>query len=578
MSTPPTQRLHLPTGIRGYRRTWLRPNVVAGLTVWAVLIPESLAYATIAGVSPVIGLYAAVPSLVIYALLGSSRLLVVAPMSASAALSASIAATYAAGDDADYLRVTVTLALVTGLIGVTAGLLRLGFLSAFISEPVLRGFIIGLALTILVGQVPALVGVEKPDAGFFERIWVLVRDLPDIHLLTATIGIGGLAVILVLRRLLPIIPASLVVVALGIAASAAFDLADRGVGVVGTIASGLPSIGLPDSGWSDYTELVAPAAGVLLVAYVEGLAAAKAYAARNGDVIDPSREIAAVGAANIGSGLVGAMVVSGSLSKTAVNAAAGARSQLSTMIVSGLTILTLLFLTGLFEQLPHAILAAVVIAAVVDLIEVRSLRQLYGVWSRRVGAIYSRAARADFIAAVGALLGVLVFDVLPGLIIGVCLSLVLLLYRTSRPHVARLVPLGDAGGHWVDHERHPDLPPADNGDVVVARVEGPLFFGNADEVERHLLRAADGARALVLDAETVSSIDVSASAMLEQVERDLTARGVLFLMAAGIGQVRDIVEAAGYGEALARHHRDVSSAVAAARAELAAQPPDPGVL
>jgi sulfate permease, SulP family len=424
--------------LSGYRRAWLRGDVVAGLTVWAVLIPESLAYAGIAGVTPVVGLYAAVPALVLYAALGSSRHLVVGPMSATAALSASIVAGVAAPGSADYLAQTVGLALVVGVLGFLAGFCRLGFLSAFISEPVLKGFIVGLALTIIVGQVPDLIGVDKPSGSFFEKFWGILTELTELHWPTLLVGVLALAAILLLRRLVPRVPGSLAVVLLSIAAVYVFSLDQYGITIVGDIKSGLPAFGLPGLGLQDYLNLVGPAVGVLLIGFAEGLGAAKTYAAQHGYDIDANRELLGLGGANVGSGLLSGMVVNGSLSKTAVNGSAGAKSQVSGLLVAGLTVLTLLFLTGLFEKLPNTVLAAVVIAAVIDLVDFGSLRRLWGIYTGPLGQIYRFAARVDFIAAAAAMLGVLIFDTLPGLFIGITLSLLTLLYRSSRPHVSAL--------------------------------------------------------------------------------------------------------------------------------------------
>jgi SulP family sulfate permease len=433
--------------VQGYRRSWLRADLLAGLTVWAVLVPESLAYATIAGVPPVVGLYAAVASLVLYALLGSSRHLVVGPMSATAALSAAIVAGFAGGGTAEFVAFTAALAIVTGVIGFLAGLLRLGFIASFISEPVLKGFIVGLALTIIVGQLPKLFGVEKEPGNFFEQAWGLIGNLGGTSLVTLVVGLVALAVIVLLRKVVPLVPGSLVVVLLGVLAVALFDLDDRGVAIVGPIEPGLPALGLPAGlGLDDYLALAGPAVGVLLVGFAEGLGAAKTYAARAGYDIDANRELLGLGAANIGAGLSSGMVVNGSLSKTAVNGSSGARTQVSGLTVAVLTMVTLLFLTGLFEQLPEAVLAAVVIVAVVELVDVAALRALYAVWTRRLGSIYGPAARADFAAAVATLLGVLVFDTLPGLFIGIAVSLVLLLYRASRPYVAVLARTPSAPG------------------------------------------------------------------------------------------------------------------------------------
>lgn len=553
--------------LAGYRRRWLRPDLVAGLTVWAVLVPESLAYATIAGVSPVVGLYAAVPALVLYAALGSSRHLVVGPMSATAALSAGIVGTFVAAGDDRYVALTIALALVTGVIGVVAGLARLGFLASFISEPVLKGFIIGLALSIVAGQLPKLFGIPGGDGDFFAKLWHLITSLGETSGITLAVGTLSLVVVLGLRRWLPLVPGSLVAVLLGIVAVAVLDLDRHGVDIVGPIRSGLPAFGLPGGlVWDDYLALVGPAAGVLLVGFAEGLAAAKTYAAQAGYDIDANRELTGLGVANLGAGLCSGMVVNGSLSKTAVNGSAGARSQISGLTVAVLTVVTLLFLTGLFEQLPEATLAAIVIAAVIDLVDIPALRRLYRVWTERLGGIYGPAARADFLAAIAAMLGVLVFDTLPGLVIGIAVSMTLLLYRASRPHVTRLVrtPDTDRPGLWVDADRHPDLRPEDG--ILVIRVESGLFFANADHI-RDCVRAlaATHPDAVVLDGESSPFIDVTAAGMLDQLTRELAAGGVRLYLARDIGQVRDVLHHTGDGSGL-RVYPDVDAAVADARA------------
>lgn len=526
----------------GWRGLSPRRDLLAGLTVWAVLVPESLAYATIAGVSPVVGLYAAVPSLILYALLGSSRHLIVAPMSASAALSASTVALFAGGDPAHYLALTTVLAIVTGLVALAAGLLRLGFLSAFISEPVLKGFIIGLALTIIVGQVPALLGVDKGEGEFFGEAWHVLTELDSVNVPTAVVGLGSLAAILVLRRWLPLLPGSLVVVAIGIAAVALLQLDARGVEIVGPIQAGLPAFGLPDASLGDYLDLAGPAAGVALIGFAEGLGAAKTYAARHGYTIDPDTELIGLGGANIGAGLASGMVVNGSLSKTAVNGGAGARSQLSGVVVAALTIVTLLLLTGLFEQLPEATLAAVVIAAVIDLVDIAALRRFGSIWTARLGRIYRHAARADLVAALAALLGVLLFDTLPGLVIGIAASLVLLLQRTSRPNVPRL--RRDPAGVWVDAAGRDDGTEVPG--IVVVRIEAGLFFANAEHVRDRILAVVDpGTRAVVIAGGSIPSIDLTAAAMLDELTTRLRSQDVELVLAHPVGQVRDVLHRAG---------------------------------
>ncbi|MFD4461970.1 SulP family inorganic anion transporter [Nocardia sp. NPDC058480] len=554
LSIPVFESLH------GYRRAWLRPDVIAGLTVWAVMVPEALAYATIAGVAPVVGLYAAVPSLVLYALVGSSRHLIVGPMSATAALSAAIIAPIAGADNGRYLVLSTALAIATGIVGLLAGLIRLGFIAAFISEPVLKGFIVGLALIIIIGQVPKLLGIDKHEGNFFEQTWGIITELGHTHWRTLAIGLISLALVLALRRWLPFIPGALVAVAFGTVAVAVLGLDEKNVAIVGHIDSGLPALGLPSGvSFRDYLDLLGPAVGVLLIGFAEGLGAAKTYAAKAGYAIDPNRELLGLGAANLGAGFSSGMVVNGSLSKTAVNGGAGAKTQLSGLIVACLTLITLLFLTGLFEKLPDATLAAIVIAAVIELVDIAALRRLYRVWTHLLGSIYGKAARADFLAAMAAMLGVLFFDTLPGLLIGIGVAMLLLVYRASQPQVTRL---GKEGSLWVAAERHLDA--ATRPDLLVVRVESGLFFANSDYVKDQIEGlCTDRTRMVVLDAETSPSIDVTAAAMLLALRDALAARRIGFAIARPIAQFGDALGSAEHGDVPIPIHSTVAAAAAA---------------
>ncbi|MFD4462791.1 SulP family inorganic anion transporter [Nocardia sp. NPDC058480] len=553
-------RVPIFESLHGYQRAWLRPDLIAGLTVWAVLVPEALAYASIAGVPPVVGLYAAVPALVLYAVAGSSRHLIVGPMSATAALSAAIIAPLAGADGGRYIALSAALAIATGLIGLLAGLIRLGFIASFISEPVLKGFIVGLALTIIIGQVPKLLGIHKHDGNFFEQAWGVLRGLGDAQGRTVVMGVISLALVLGLKRWLPMIPGSLVAVLYGIVMVALFDLDTKGVAIVGHIDSGLPHVGLPGGvGFDDFLDLLGPAIGVLLIGFAEGLGAAKTYAAKAGYAIDPNRELLGLGAANVGAGLSAGMVVNGSLSKTAVNGGAGAKTQVSGLLVAVLTVLTLLFLTGLFEKLPEATLAAVVIAAVIELVDIAALRRLYRVWSQLLATIYGRVARADFIAAMAALFGVLLFDTLPGLLIGIGVATLLLLYRASQPHVAEVAKDGSL---WLDVQRHPDL--ARRPDLVVVRVEAGLFFANADYVKDHIIGlCTPRTRVVVFDAEISPSIDVTAAKMLLDLRKQLSHRRIDFRIARPVAQFGDALGSAEDGDRI-----EVFPTVAAATADL----------
>jgi MFS superfamily sulfate permease-like transporter len=340
----------------------------------------------------------------------------------------------------------------------SAGLLRLGFLASFISEPVLKGFIVGLALTIIIGQVPKLFGIKKGSGDFFEQLRHVTTRLGDTHGLTLLVGALSLAVIIALRRFAPAVPGSLVAVPLGIAAVRLFGLDHHGVEIVGPIKSGLPSFGLPDVRASDVGALAAGGIGVMLVGFAEGLGAAKTYAAREHQQIDPNRELLGLGGANLASAVSSGMVVNGSLSETAVNTSAGARSQFSGLIVAALTIITLLALTGVFEDLAEATLSAIVIAAVIELVDVPALVSLYRAYSCRLGREFGLVARPDFIAAIAALLGVTVFDTLPGLFIGITASLLLLIYRASRPYVATLGKTPGGDGPLPRHRPPPRRP------------------------------------------------------------------------------------------------------------------------
>ncbi|WP_062071888.1 SulP family inorganic anion transporter [Demequina sediminicola] len=564
-----------PAWAVGYRPSWLRGDIIAALTVWAVLIPESLAYATIAGVPPEMGLYAAVPSLIIYGLIGSSRVLIVGPMSATAALSASIIALQAGGDADLYIQLSIGLSIVTGVLAILAGVLRLGFLASFISEPVLKGFIVGLALTIIAGQIPGLLGVEKPEGAFFEKIWGTVQELGSIDGLTITVGAIALAILLAFKKWLPTLPAALIVALGGIFVVRLMSLEEQGLEVVGTIPAGLPGLGAPEVTLSQYGQLIAPAVGLMLIGFVEGLAAAKVYADRDGYRINANRELMGLGGANLGSGFFGGMVVNGSLSKTAVNGSAGGRTPLASIFVGVLTILTLLFLTGLFESLPEAVLSAIVIGAVIELVDFTFLKRLYKVWSAPLERIYRAAARVDFIGATAALIGVLLFDTLPGLLIGVVISLVLLIYRASRPYMAHLGALADQHQIWVDVSRHEDA--VEDKNVAVLRVEAGLFFANSDYVRDAINEAAQGeASAVVLDVESVPYVDATGAATLVRVHRELADIGVPFVLARVRGQVRDVVTRVEADVAIDLTTRSVAGAVAEATRLIGASSPPEG--
>ncbi len=361
----------------------------------------------------------------------------------------------------------------------------------------------------------------------------------------------------------PRLPGSLIVVLLGILIGKVAHLDNHGVELVGHITRGLPHYGLPHAPVHDYVQLGQFGIGIVLVGFAEGLGAAKTYAASQHYDIDTNRELIGLGAANIAAGLSSGMVVNGSLSKTAVNGSAGARTQLSGLVVAVLTILTLLFLTGLFQYLPEATLAAVVIVAVAELIDIGAMVRLYRTVTGSLRAIYGVAARADFIAALCALLGVVIFDTLPGLFIGIAVSVILIVYRASRPHVAELGAIAGQPGRYVDLQRNPEAVPV--AGVAILRVESELFFANAETV-RETIRAVaqrSATDAVVLDVEAVPTIDVTAAGMLTGLVDDLARDDVKLVVAREFGQVRDVLSLNEGGHAAIPVFPTVHAAVAA---------------
>jgi sulfate permease, SulP family len=530
------------SSLRGYQRTWLRGDAIAGLTVWAVLVPEALAYGSLAGASPVVGLYAVPAALILYAAFGSSRHLVTGPMSATAALSAGAIAQFVTHGGTNAAALTAALAIATGLAALVAGLLRLGFVATLISEPVLKGFIIGIALTIISGQLSKLLGIEGTHGNFFQQIWGVLKHLGDAQGASLAVGVSSLALILGLEHFAPRIPAMIVVVVVSIVVTKALKLEDHGVHIVGNVPRGLPKVGLPDIAGKDYLDLTRDALAIMLLSFVEGLAAAKSFAASNGYEIEANRELIGLGAANLGSGLSGGMVVGGSLSKTAVNGGAGARTQMSGIVAAVLAVITLLFLTGLFKYLPEPTLAAIVIAAVIGLVDIPAMKEIWSVRGRELIRVYGLpvAARPDFLAAVAALFGVLIFEALPGLFIGLVISLLLLLFRTSRPHLAVLgrIPSTEV---WADVDRHPNAEQTPG--VLIVRPEAGLYFVNADAIH-HALRtlvAEHHPTAVVLDLEAVPGIDMTAIGMLHLVRAELQADSIGLYVTRDIAQVRDVL-------------------------------------
>jgi high affinity sulfate transporter 1 len=511
-------RRYVPAAVwlPAYDRAWLNGDLVAALTVWALLVPEAMAYATLAGVPPEAGLYAAPLALVGYALFGTSRQLNVGPSSTVAVMSAAAVTPFAMGDADRFIELTALLALIVGAVFVVAGLLRAGVVADFMSRPVLDGFIIGLALTIAAGQLHKLFGFDVESGNFFEDIWFVLRDLDMTSGWTLVVGASSLAALFLLERFAPKVPAALTVVIAAIVAVSIFDLEAEGVEVIGEIPAGLPPLGMPDVAWGDVADLLPGALGIVLVGFAESVAAARTYASKYGYEIDADQELIALGAANLGAGFSQGFVVDGSLSKSAAADEAGARSQLYSLVLAAFVLITVLALTPLFENLPEATLGAVVIHAVWSLIRPRKLQRFW------------KLSPADFWPALVAMLGVLLIDILAGLALAVIVSLLLLLRNVSRPRTAELgrVEVEVDGRKVTTYRSVEEYPESERfSGLVIFRFDAELFFANANVFKESVRDAVDeadpAARVVIIDGEMMSEIDLTALDMLEELEDEL---------------------------------------------------------
>src|SRR6516164_4555384 len=372
-----------------YRRAWLLPDILAAVAVWAVMVPEGMAYSGIVGVPPIMGLYTLIPPLIVYALLGTSRVLVVGPDTATGLISALTVGAIAAQGTGDFNTLTSTLAILIGVFFLLFGALRMGWVAAFIPTPVMRGFIEGLVLVTIIGQVPHLLGINGTSGNFFDKLWFVLKQLPDVAPAPALTGLLCLAAMLLLRHVVPRVPAPLVVAVVALILVGLLGGEAAGVSVVGGLPSGLPHLTAPVLDPGNLWELAPGALAIVLIGYAEALGAAKAAATQGDRAIDPNQELVAHGPANILNGLFGGFLAVGSLSKTSVAMVAGARTQIANLVAALLCFLTLVFLTPLFRDMPHSTLAAIVIAAMLHLSKPAYLRKLFGRsrWEISIAAI-----------------------------------------------------------------------------------------------------------------------------------------------------------------------------------------------
>jgi high affinity sulfate transporter 1 len=503
----------IATWLPKYDRSFLRSDVISGLTVWGVSVPSALAYAQLAGVPLQAGLYAAGASMLLYSIFATSRHVKVTASSTMAVMSAAVVAPLALGDPAYYWALTAMLAIIVGIILLGAGIVRLGFIADFLSKPVVAGFVFGLAISIAVGQLPKLFGVPGSSGNVFQQFFAFLLNLGQTHWITLAVGAGSLALILILRARVPQIPASLVALAAGIVVSALLNLDQYGVSTIGAIPTGLPDFGWPSTKIADLPYLIAGAFGIVFLAVGESLGSARAFGAQHHYEVNADQELIAMGLANIGTGLSQGMTVDASMSVSATADSAGVRTQLSGLVTAGMVLLTLLFIAPLFRALPNAVLAAIVIISVTNLMDVNELKRYY-LWRR-----------ADFALSLTALVGVLISDVLTGLTWAVFLSLIIVLYRVSRPYLATLGKVPGPRAAYVDLSRNPNSRPIPG--LAMFRLDAPLFFANANvaqsEMRARIEKQTPPVRAVLIDMGATSDLDVSSLDMLRDLVSDLRA-------------------------------------------------------
>ena len=503
-----------------YDRSWLRSDLGAGLSVAAIALPVGIAYADLAGVPAVIGMYSAIFPLLAYALFGSSRQLMTGPDAATCIIVAASLGPLAGGDPERYLALMVILTLITGIFYVVAGFSRLGFIANFLSQPILTGYLNGIALIIIAGQLQKLFGYSGEAEEFFPKLTEFIDQVDHSHLPTLVLGLGLLTVLIIFRRMAPKLPAALIVVVVGIAVVVLLGLDQSGVAVLGSVPAGLPSLHIATFDPTTFKTLFVDAAGIALVSFTSGVLTAKSFARRNRYEINANQELIAFGASNIASGLAQGFPVTGADSRTAVNNAMGGKTQLVGIVAAGSMLLILFFLTEPLGYVPTAALAAVIMVSAVGLFDFKELRNLYEISHR------------ELVLSVATTLGVLILGVLPGVLLAVALSLFWLLTVVSRPHDGVLGRVkGIKGFHNVA-----DFPDATTiPGLILYRFEANLVFFNADYFRDRLRATIAAAKTpvewVVVDASSINVVDITALQKIDELREELAAQGIVLAVA-----------------------------------------------
>jgi SulP family sulfate permease len=552
------RRVPAVTWLPRYERGWLRGDVVAGAVVAALAIPQSLGYASIAGAPVEVGLYAVPVALVAYAIFGSSRQLIVGPVSTVSVLSGSLLASFVVAGTAQAASYTAALALGAGLVLVTAGFLGIGWVAEFLSKPIVTGFVLGLTILVVLGELPHLLGVATPKGQVVERVgalgWSLSRGEAD----RATVIVSAVSLLVLFggTRLARLVPWGLVLLIGGLVASTALDLQARGVEVVGPVPRGLPTPGLPSVAVADLPALLGGGATLALVGLAEGLSAARLFAARGGYRIDADQELLASGVANLGAGLFGGIGVAGSLSKTAAVCDARCRTQMAGITAAVLSLVVILAIAPALSGLPKAVLSAIVVNAVWKLMDVAALRR------------YARVRRNDIVAAAVAAVGVLAFGPLYGLLLAVAGSVLGLVYRSSRVDVEVMGKVPHEKAAWGGTRNHDERRTFPG--VLVLRVDAPIFWVTAAPIHDVVLskiEAAPDTQALVLDMEATNQMDTTSADMLAELLGELRQRDIDLYLVRVMWPVRRLLRRSGLMDELGEDHlwHSISQGVRKAR-------------
>lgn len=550
------KRLPITSWLPHYHRKYLAGDVLAGLVVAALAIPQSLGYAGIAGVPVLVGLYSIPLALIAYAALGSSPHLVVGPVSTVSVLSGSLVAGIAKGDQALAVALTSALAIAAGLGLLLGGLVRLGWSAEFLSRPIVTGFVFGLVILIILGEIPSLLGMPPVKGDVMGRVWSIFTSLDDIDPVTAALGIGSLTILFAGAHFAPRIPWGLLVLMVGISVSSALDLTADGVVTVGQVPLGLPPLGIPAIPAEDIPSVITGGLALAMVGLAEGLSAARLFAAKQGYSIDTDQELLASGAANIASGFSGGMGVAGSLSKTAASMRTGGISQITGVGAAMIVLLVIAFLADLLAPLPRAVLSAIVIQAVWGLMDVAAIRR------------YKSIRRNDFTSCLAAMVGVLLLGPLYGLLAAVGLAVLGLVYRSSRVDMELMGKVPDEKAAWGSIRNHPERKTYDG--IMVIRLDAPMFWANATEIQDRVLATVDAdpdVRVLLLDMEATSQLDTTSVDALELILTRLQERGVELFLVRVFYQARQVLAKAGFLERLGDEHmwHSISAGARAAR-------------